>query len=448
MKKYQKTLFSIFLAGALLSSCVSTPDLPGWVQKYPADPQYYIGIGSSQTGVMAEDTELAKARALASLAGEISTEIQSSTTYREVDDGTSSSRSAEQEISAVVDQNLQAVETVDSFYSRDSGAWYYVRLDKAEWEAIQQREMNSLRRRVMDLVEPVLGDPRKGVAEVFQALSAGWNLLAVSPYAGMIRADLLGQEGVLIDLLEKQIASEIALIQVSVTPAETSIETGRPARFQFQVSHSQRSRPGQLVLELVSEAGTGPVLFTLTTSPGGTYNDPVNLQNLKVGKNYLTARLDMKTLGLDPAQFRLSAPQQDLLVDLQQLKARLNVDFRGDVEDPAALSGVGGTVNALMTRTLPVKMSAAGETSSYDINFTLQYRNAPPNDYGLVIIYAKANVAVVKEGRTLYTYETPEQKGGGLNWSQANTKALENLFSSLEEDSLFTQGMTGAFALD
>lgn len=433
----------------LAAGCATSgPQAPEWVSQYPRNPNYYIGIGSSQTGVMAEDTELAKARALNSLAGEISTEIRSSTTYREVDDGQSSSRTAEQEINAVVAQNLQAVETMDSFYSQEAGAWYYVRLNKEEWAAIQRREMEAINRRVMDRVEPVLKDPGRSLSEALGALAAGWEIVAASPYTGMIRTSLMGAEGSLIDLLEKRIAAEIAQIRIEVDPEETAVEIGRPARFSFSVSHPERTRIGQVTLDLVDEAGEGTVLLSLVTSPRGEYDEPVNLQNLTVGKNYLAAKLNLATMGIDPARFRISPPQRDLLVDLQQLKAQLDVGFGGDVEDPAALTGVGGSVRAFFTNQLPVKIVSDGEDSSYDIAFNLQYRNAPPNDYGLVIIYVKANVAVTRDGRNVFTFESPEYKGGGLNWSQANTKALEKLFPALEEDPRFTQEITGAFALD
>ena len=139
----------------------------------------------------------------------------------------------------------------------------------------------------------------------------------------------------------------------------------------------------------------------------------MSLQNLGVGKNYLAVRLNLANMGIDPGRFRVSAPQSDLLVDLQQLKATVEVGFGGDVEDPAVLTGVGGSVRAFFTSQLPVKIVSNGEDSAYDIRFSLQYRNAPPNNYGLVIIYVKANVAVAREGRNIFTFESPEYKGGG-----------------------------------
>ena len=444
----------LILTGLLMLTafgCVTTSGgggKPSWVTQYPKDEAFYVGIGSSSSGSQAEDSELARARALNSLAAEISTEIRSSTSYREVDDGQGGvSRSAEEEINAVVAQNLQAVETMDSWYSPQDGAWYYVRLNKAQWAAIQQREMNALKRRVMDIAGPALNDPGRSLSEVLGALFSGWNLLAASPYAGMIRGELEGSEGVLLDLLAARAARELAAVRIDADPSEMVLEVGRPARLTLRVASEIRSRMGQLPLELASRAGEGPVIFTLSTSPTGSYSEPVSFQGLEVGKNYVTVRIGLETLGLNPSM-GIYSPRKDLMVDLQQLKTRFAVSYGGDVVEPEALGGVEGSARAFFTGKLPVKIVDSGETGAFEIRFNLQYRSAPPNEYGLVIIYVKSNISVFREGKNLYTYETPEFKGGGLNWSQANTKALEKLFPALEEDGRFLEEIKGAFAFD
>ena len=204
---------------------------------------------------------------------------------------------------------------------------------------------------------------------------------------------------------------------------------------------------GQLSIDLIGKAGEGDTIFTVVTSPLGTYDEPINVEGLDLGKNYVAIRMKMDEYSFPP-EFRITPPQKDILIDLQQLKASFRVSFGGDVLDPAALGGVEGTAKAFFTNYLPVKLVKRNEDSSFDIVFSLQYRNAPPNDYGLEIIYVKANIAVSRGGRNIYTFETEECKGGGLNWSQANSKALEKLFPSLEDNGDFIEGITGAFAFD
>ena len=180
LKKNKSVLLFIF--AVLLFGCASTSgsdtdtggDInprPSWVDQYPGNNEYYTGIGGSSTGVEADDMELAKARAYNALASEISVAITSSTTYREIDDGEGGhSRTAAEEINAVVSQNLQAIETMDSWYSANDGGWYYVRLNKAEWEAIQLQEMNDIKKRVMTLVEPVVKDKNRTLSETISVL--------------------------------------------------------------------------------------------------------------------------------------------------------------------------------------------------------------------------------------------------------------------------------------
>ena len=85
-----KVIISGFLAAAavffILGACASAPSEPDWVNNYPADNAYYIGIGSSDTGSEAEDNEIARKRAMSNLAAEISAVISSEVNYRTSED--------------------------------------------------------------------------------------------------------------------------------------------------------------------------------------------------------------------------------------------------------------------------------------------------------------------------------------------------------------------------
>jgi hypothetical protein len=431
----------------LITACATTPPKPEWITDYPADNDYYIGIGSSNNGNEAEDNEIARKRAMTTLAAEISAVIMSEVNIRTTDDnlGNYESRAVE-EITQLVEQNLKAVETVDAWYSPESGYWYYMRLNKAEWLRIQQREMADIERRVKNLVEPVLGNKNRTVADILPILIDGWSIVAESTYTGMIETEMMGEQGALIDLLEKQIAWYVGSLTIKLAKEEVAAEAGRPVELVFTVESSVDNEPGQLQIDLRGRDGSA-TLIACTTSTAGRYSDSIDLSGLEVGKNYITAVLNTDVLGYKDKAIGLNPPKKDFLIDLQKIKTKLDINYSGDLDDFENATSTFGSVKAILSDTLPVEIDNSGGRI-FAVDFNLNYRNAPPNDYGFTIIYVKANISIMRGGNNVYTYETDEVKGAGLNWTQANSKALDKLFEALSFDTDFSNEAFNAFTID
>lgn len=430
----------------LIASCASTPAKPDWITDYPADSDYYVGIGSSNTGNEAEDNEIARKRAMSNLAAEISAVIMSEVNIRTIDDGSSYESRAMEDITQLVEQNLKAVETVDAWYSSDSGYWYYMRLNKAEWLRIQQREMAEIERRVKNLVEPVLGNKNRTIAEILPVLIDGWTIVAESTYTGMIDTQLMGESGALIDLLEKQIAWYIGGLSITLGQEEVAAEAGRPVELVFRVDSSMGNDPGQLQIDLIGRDGSDASI-SCTTSTDGSYSDNIDLSGLEVGKNYITAVLNTDVLGYKDKGIKLNPPKKDFLIDLQKIKTKLEINYSGDLDDFENAASTFGSVKAILSDTLPVEIDNTG-SRVFTVDFKLNYRNAPPNDYGFTIIYIRANISIMRGGNNVYTYETDEVKGAGLNWTQANSKGLDKLFDELKFDDEFSEAAFNAFTID
>ena len=455
IRKRQKRVYHVILTTAVtavflfITSCASAPapEKPAWMTNFPTDNAYYIGVAGSNIGVQTEDNEIAKKRALATLASEISAEIISEINIRTFEDNKGNAENAvEEAITQHVAQNLKAVETVDAFYSPEDGYWYYLRLNKAEWAAIQKREMAEIERRVKNLVEPVLGNSSRTIAEILPLLVDGWTIVNESPYPGMIETSLMGENGMLIDLLERQIALNIGALSIDLINEEVAAEMGRPVYLVFDVRSSKENKPGQLQIDLV-DRNTDSSYMRCTTSSNGEYEDNIDLSGLTPGKNYVTAVLNTDILGFEGKPIQLNPPKADFMIDVQQIKTSLNMDYTGDIEEMENASGIYGTVKALLSDTLPVKIESTGG-HTFEIDFKLNYRNAPPNDYGFTIIYIKANISLLRNGANIYTYETEEFKGAGLDWIQANTKGLEKLLANFETNSEFAIEANRAFSMD
>ena len=431
----------------LISSCASTPDTPEWINNPPVDNAYYVGIAGSSSNNQAEDNEIAKKRAMSTLSAEISAEIISEINIRTSEDNKGNAeQQVEEAISQHVAQNLKAVETVDAFYSPEIGYWYYLRLNKAEWMAIQKKEMNDIERRVKNLVEPMLSNTNRTVAEVLPVLIDGWTIVNESTYPGMIETELMGDKGMLIDLLERQIALNIGSLSIELAEEELTAEAGRPVNMRFAVKASGGRNPGQLQIDL-ADRNSNKSLITCTTSGSGRYDDSIDLSGLTPGKNYVTAVLNTDVLGYKDKAIQLNPPKAEFLIDLQKIKTGLSLDYTGDLEEFENEAGIYGTVKAALSDSLPVKIESGGG-HNFEIDFKINYRNAPPNSYGFTILYVKANISIFRNGASVYTYETAEYKGAGLNWTQANTKGLDKLFEDFGPESDFAADAGQAFSID
>ena len=250
----------------------------------------------------------------------------------------------------------------------------------------------------------------------------------------------------MIDLLERQIALFVGGLTINLDEPEIAAEAGRPVALGFSVDSSLGHPAGQLQVDLLRRGGR-KALLSCTTRPDGSYSDSIDLSGLEVGKNYITAVLNTDILGYEGKAVQLNPPKKDFLIDLQKIKARLNIAYSGDLDDFENEASTFGSVKAILTDVLPVEITTGGDRA-FAVEFNIHYRNAPPNDYGFTIIYVKADVSILREGTNVYTYETEEFKGAGLNWPQANQKALEKLFDKLSFDTEFSELAFNAFTTD
>ncbi len=190
--------------------------VPSWLSSYPADKAYYVGIGGSNSGNLAEDRELAAASARADLAAQISAQVSSDLQIisQASSDGFSS-ENVGQTVTQTVEQNLKAVEVVDSWFSPNQGAWVYLRLSKAKWAAIVNEEIANLTVRARGILEPVAGG-RMSESENLASLGRARSVLGESPWGLSVKDPVLGGSGILLDRVDAEISERTGLLNIEV----------------------------------------------------------------------------------------------------------------------------------------------------------------------------------------------------------------------------------------
>ena len=275
-------------------------ELPAWVLEYPIEPDYYVGVGSSNVGDRGTDMEQARLRALASLASSISTKIESEIVVDTVDDSEGNYKTQlTEKIRQNVQQNLKGVEPVDSFYSPAEGYWFYFRFAKAELENMK----DALRQRVTQMAESTLSGTGT-IAEKIAILWDGYNMIQESPFVGTIQSTVQGNTGALTDILAAEIGRLTASLTLSAEPADAVLEQGETPVFNLLVSSSLGIATGQLHCILFDE---GSEIASVVTDQNGYYNGQVDVSEMELGRRQLVWTVDFSRLGIDQRAVRVFA---------------------------------------------------------------------------------------------------------------------------------------------
>jgi len=415
---------------------------PAWIDQYPVDPAYYIGIGSSKTGNKGEDMELARRKALVALASSISTEIRSELVVAEGESSAGEAyQTVDQVISETVDTNVQEVEVVDSYYAEEAGYWFYLRLSKSAWESIRRDEADRLSRRVAGLVEPALADESASVAVRLGALWKGRMLLLESPYAGLLEGSLDGNNGVLLDIVESRMKAYLESLHLEFRPEIVTAYPGRPAPVAATAKSTLALKPGEITIRL--SFGDDVPAIDVTTGADGVYEGVILIPLQETGSAKIDVRMELGSTGIDermlPAGF--SVPHTEALLVLKAVAARLEVAAPREMD----ATGIRKSLESIFSQGIPVELTASPD-AEYEITVEVVAREAPQNAYGIIIAYVKAFVSVSKNGSILESYESPEVKEGGLTASQAYTRTLAKLIELLEGSPDLTQRLKKAFS--
>jgi len=440
----------LFLAAIFVISCAtggisktgSDPNRPEWTKSFPVAEGYYIGIGTSNTGNESEDRKIAEDRARTNIAASISTKLHSETEIYTRDDSNGNTYNyAEDKITAVVEQSLSGVETVDTYYSPEAGSWVYMKLSIALWENTQREEMAALISRIKEFLNPVLSDFERPLVTKIQELIKARNLILESPYAGMLKTSLNGENGSLIDLVESNLKQYLDSIFLTIDPENVGVETGQSADISITISSNKASLMGNFPFNLVSD--DNKIVVSALTDQNGKFRTELKSTELNMGMNYLNLVLDKEAIGFDDSLKALSFPEKEVIVDVQTVSIGLDVLMPEGIE----LYGAEGSVKSLFsTGNLPFKI---GPIDTPYIKFDIRISDFPKYLEGAPdMAQANAVISLVRRGKTIYSFESDQFKDGGLTPEQAHDRAFAKLIKGLESNVEYVKGIVDALSLN
>lgn len=430
-------------APARLPEVPEGEDVPAWIETYPSDDEYYIGIGGfAESDDRAELLERGRLSAMRALAAQISTEIRSElrAVTREDSDGRSYDSSTLL-MNAMVEEDLQGVEVVDSYYSESIGQWFYLRLSKAEYRRYQQEETARLEQRLESLLAPVAGAPDVTAAAELAGLFRALGIAVDSPYAGEARISVAGIDGYAADVIVTRIQTVLDGLRLRSRSAQLSTLPGTPAELVIEATSPGRGA-GAGRIPLVIEAGDAQPL-TVSADETGAARATIPTAGLAPGTYAVTAAvsLDAVTAAEQAPSVEVSIPETSLDLEVRPLSVYISVR----TADGGRLPGMEGYLRELISGMIPVSFAEGAAGSDGILSFTVQHRELPENDYGLVFVFAHAALNASRGRANVASYRTPEVKEGGLDAEQAFSRAVNELQEHLAGDREFERTLD-AFA--
>ncbi len=420
----------------LILSCATAPSLPSWVERYPQDNRYYIGIGSSNSAILASAQDEAREEALANLAASISTSIVSEVELEsgETADG-EEFKSLKRRIEEKVYQKLEGAEVVDSYSSPSAGYWIYLRYDKANL----LRQKKELAERVEDLAAPAFSSQAKATGETLALLHKSHVLLAESPYFASLKGNIEGSEGVLIDLIESRIQEIVSSLTVSVTPGIVKGSAGDKVDVTIKISGD--SAASGLPVG-ISEAGR--LIASGTTDEKGTYVASVELSTLPIGRGTVSASVDMSALeiGGDDYFIKFISPDKEIPFEVNPLPLKLLVEQDRDYGVP----GITEMASSLFASSdLPFSLVGPSSATEYSVKLKLIVEDFPKfKENSLEISQARVTLQLEKNGEVIYSWESSAMKDGGLTLAQSHERTIKKLFEKIKNEKKYLAGLIEA----
>ncbi|MCL2706468.1 MAG: hypothetical protein FWE72_09710 [Spirochaetaceae bacterium] len=414
-------------------TATSIPDVPVHVD-------YFMGVGFSNTGNEADDLNNAKKKAFSDLALVIFEHIKKSQQYLLPPNADAKYfDSAEAHIIQSLTRNFTDIET-DFYYSADNkGYWFYYKISKIAWEKIEKEEHQEIADFIEEVLSPKLSSKEISDVEILSFLLNGWKFIAESPYPELVRGNLDNDNGLLINLIENNIAKVFSRLVINIEPDHISTEPGLSQDVIVSVTDKEGRRTGEFKIDFFRKTD-GKKVAEITTKKDGRYSGKVEFKNLPVGKQQVYAEISMPHIEINPKLFKkeIDVPFKDFTVTVNEVSVVLKLVLNGEAEIDNFIEQ---TKSLFSKEELAIRLSPGHRDERYTIVFTINFRNQPKNFHNLFITNANATVELLKEDSYIFSYKSQEYREVGLDWARAQERVSIKMFKDINNDELFFKEM-------
>lgn len=434
-------LWVIVLSG--ISQNTEAQTKPEWLEHYPADPRFYIGIGGAskaELGTVAN--QHARETALAELISQIEVSVSSDQVLIETASDEEYAAFFNSLVKTQASKSIENYEVVDS-WENDDEVWVYLRLSKQDYERRVQEKMGIAKRQAMKALEDgdisrdsgdflkALGEYTRGMSEVVPFMDRP---MEVTTDAG--RIDILAE-------LQSRINQIVTEFEITSSEGPKTGQVGGSVSepFILKVVYKATGKPATNV----------PVSFHFIRG-GGDFGDAVktNAQGMAQGQlRKITAPDKMQIINGGIAFEAFSDPESGIIV--RQLLARSNAPTARYVlrvsgvpvymEYSEQFLGEAGASNYFQP-VLQGELNDAGYTFIEELGDADLYMEVETNlkkgseTYGIYSAYLEYSITItnMQTGEEIASYSVTDIKGMSDSYEKAGAKAYEAGLGQLKEE--------------
>lgn len=227
-----------------INPALHAQEKPTWLNDYPADPRYYIGIGSALKSDDASYQQAARESALAELISQIEVNVSSTMEFLEQEQNGGYENFFSAFTQTQARKTIEDFEIVDSF---DDGTefWMYIRLSKSDYERRLQEKM----RVAKSQARTALIDGRESIenGEYENALSSFTNGLAdIAPYIDRpMNVDVEGDNIDIFAELRSALRDVVSMYRITQSNGPSTGQVGKAgdAPFQLRLEYENTGDP-------------------------------------------------------------------------------------------------------------------------------------------------------------------------------------------------------------
>ncbi|MCL2293677.1 MAG: hypothetical protein FWC36_02260 [Spirochaetes bacterium] len=323
----------------------------------------------------------------------------------------------------------------DSHQSETARIWLSFRILKSDWERIKKEEKQEIADFIEGILSPRFLSRQTTTFELLTFLGNSWKFVAGSPYPKLVRGTINNERGLLLDLIEDNIATIFSGLAINIETNHIITEPGRPENFIISVLDSEGRNPGRFRINLYNRAAGGKVAEVIT-GINGRYSGKIEFKNLLPGEHQLYAEVSMPHIGINPQllERRVTVPAKNFTAEINRISVVLKLVINGEVEIDFFLD----RIKTLFTREeLAIRLSPGNRGERYTVIFTLNFADPHINAHNLFIANANATLELLDGANKIFSYITPEYSEVGLDWNRAQERVAIKMFNDINRDELF-----------
>jgi hypothetical protein len=436
-----KNIFVLIIL-VLISVSLTSTEKSLWIENYPYNSDYYIGIGYSTKGNDDYENE-ARNNAINEIASQIEISISSETIHKLIEKNGRIDELLKKQIQTSTKQSLEHVEVVDK-HENDNEYWIYCRLSKEEYKKQKQTELDKAIKNSLDLFSRAKKSEKEN--SISKALSQ--YIESLKPIEKYINEPLKIKYNNQDILLFNEIYTSVQdiLNNISLNPQKTKYNTkmGNPLRESIIISANYNNiKISNLPIKFSFIKGSGELGFNPKTDNSGKIvcridkiTSPENIQIVK-------AKIDIMNMYPEYTQSPVivavvesfKIPITKVIIDVESMTVFIKYiekNFGKEIDSP------------IIEPILKEKLSDYGfsftnDISEADIMIALEADTRKGSRYeGMYPAFADVSISVInmRNGEEIFKDKVFNVKGFHSNYTNAGLKALQKSTNKINSEIL------------